>query len=288
MENANHALLIAGGTLIGIILIAALVAFARNLNVFPSELDKEEQTEQIQAFNAEYEAYNKKIMYGADLISVLNKAKSNNEKYVKGSFLDGQKYTKEYVINIKFNLKSDLEDRVTVSYLTTKKELNADGTVKASIGTETDYTTGKGVTNKKLSDAGLSLPSTSYSTLVSGQTNFLQNSLVTNTYKSTIFKKSNANTYYQLCAVSGEPDIDEKVNALLNAASEITQKKINSTTDMQEKLLYNDDYGNTKYGWSSVEWKTCLYDLKSRKFKCVDTTYNENTGRIVEMVFEEY
>ena len=78
MENATKAFLIAAGTLFGVMLLALMVFFFRSLSPFESQRQLSEEAEQITAFNAEYDAYNKKIMYGVDLISVLNNAKSNN------------------------------------------------------------------------------------------------------------------------------------------------------------------------------------------------------------------
>jgi hypothetical protein len=278
MENANQALLMAGGTLIGVILITALVFFAKTLNVFPSELDKEEVTEQIQAFNAEYEAYNKKIMYGADLISVLNKAKSNNEKYVKGNFLDGQTYTDEYVINIKFTLKTALQDRIIVRYLSSSSTTNTSNTV--AIGKEIEYTDGNGP-SVTLSSAGFKEPSKEYLIVeepekpVNSNINLTSTKLITGTYISNFTAGQ-----YSLCDVEGKPDIAKNVNALLNSVSAITQTIENTTTDVNKKLK--------GVGWSTAEWRTALYDLKTRKFKCETVSYNEDTGRIEEMVFKEY
>lgn len=45
--------------------------------------------------------------------------------------------------------------------------------------------------------------------------------------------------------------------------------------------------GKNYRGWTQVVWETVLYDLKNRKFKCTDLTYNDATGRVNEIVFEE-
>ena len=81
MENASKALLIAGGVLIAIIIITMFIMmFSRLSNI---QKDQEEQTkiEQLAAFNAEFEAYNKKVMYGVDVITLINKVAENNKKY---------------------------------------------------------------------------------------------------------------------------------------------------------------------------------------------------------------
>lgn len=132
MENATKAFLIAAGTLFGVMLLALMVFFFRSLSPFESQRQSSEETEQITAFNAEYDAYNKKIMYGVDLISVLNKAKSNNEKYVSGNFLTGFTYNNDYLINIEFTINTELTDSVVVSYLSSRKTTTDEGMTELS------------------------------------------------------------------------------------------------------------------------------------------------------------
>ena len=51
------------------------------LSSIQNEQEEQTKTEQLAAFNAEYEAYNKKAMYGADVITLINKVAENNKKY---------------------------------------------------------------------------------------------------------------------------------------------------------------------------------------------------------------
>ena len=127
MENATEALYIAAGTLLGVMIISLVVFFFRRVGSLQEQQDRIMTADQLAEWNNVYLAYNKKIMYGTDLISVLNKAQSNNEKYVNGKgFLTGYKYTNSYLINIEFTLKSPLQDSITVYYFdedNTKKEV---------------------------------------------------------------------------------------------------------------------------------------------------------------------
>ena len=66
MENATKALLIASGTLMGIMLLALMTYFFRSLSPLEETRQKTEETEQLTAFNEEYTAYEKKLMYGVD------------------------------------------------------------------------------------------------------------------------------------------------------------------------------------------------------------------------------
>ena len=97
MENATTALYIAAGTLIGVMIISLVVFFFRRVGTMYSEQDAIMSTEQLSEWNKEYLAYDKKLMYGTDLVSVLNKATNNNLKYVNGEgFLSGFTYTNAY------------------------------------------------------------------------------------------------------------------------------------------------------------------------------------------------
>lgn len=81
MENASKALLIAGGVLIALIILAMLLAMFNSMSNIQKEQEEQIKIEQIAAFNSEFEAYNKKVMYGTDVITLINKVAENNKKY---------------------------------------------------------------------------------------------------------------------------------------------------------------------------------------------------------------
>lgn len=100
MENASKALLIAGGILIALLIIALLVySFGSMSGYFSSEETKEE-AEQLEAFNKQYEAYQRKLLRGTDIISVINKISDNNEKYGPNGYNEPN-----YIINVEFEMK---------------------------------------------------------------------------------------------------------------------------------------------------------------------------------------
>ena len=81
MENASKALLMAGGILIALLIIVKLVySFGVMGGYFDTENSKQ-QAEQLKIFNEQYEAYNRKLLRGVDVISVINKVLDNNQKY---------------------------------------------------------------------------------------------------------------------------------------------------------------------------------------------------------------
>ena len=81
MENASKALLIAGGVLIALIVIALFIVMFNNMSNIQKENEEQTKIEQLAAFNSEFEAYNKKVMYGTDVITLINKVAENNKKY---------------------------------------------------------------------------------------------------------------------------------------------------------------------------------------------------------------
>ena len=80
MENASKAIVIAGGILIGIITITVFYFMFNNVGTLVSETSKNGDQEYLLEFNKGFEMYNKKIMYGTDIISVAYKALDNNKK----------------------------------------------------------------------------------------------------------------------------------------------------------------------------------------------------------------
>lgn len=83
MENAAKALLIAGGVLLALLIISVMVYMFSQMKSLQQAQEAKIEEEQIAEFNKGFETYDKKVMYGADVISVLNKAANNNAKYTQ-------------------------------------------------------------------------------------------------------------------------------------------------------------------------------------------------------------
>ena len=112
MENASNALLMAGGILLAIIVITILVITYNGIVGFESSKLEEQELQNISLFNEPFMSYNKKVMYGTDIISVLHLALDNNNKY-------NVKPGEEYYVDISFKVNSNIET-ITELY-----ELNA-------------------------------------------------------------------------------------------------------------------------------------------------------------------
>lgn len=106
MENASKALVMAGGVLIAIMVIALAFLVFNNLSESRQTDEEMIKAKQTAEFNKEFESYNKKLLRGTDIITVINKAIANNEKY-----LDQDKV---YDIDIQFTLRTKVT-AVTVS-----------------------------------------------------------------------------------------------------------------------------------------------------------------------------
>ena len=72
MENASKALIIAGGVLISLLVISLLVLTFNGISNYQKSLQSQEATEQAVDFNKNFEGYNRKTVYGSDIISIAN------------------------------------------------------------------------------------------------------------------------------------------------------------------------------------------------------------------------
>lgn len=114
MENAAKALTIAGGVLIAIIVIATLWYSFQQWGILPQAKDDNKLTSQEVAFNKEFESYNKQNIYGTEIITVINKAIANNEKYGITAELNDP-----YYVDVKITLVEDVYG-YTKTYTRTK------------------------------------------------------------------------------------------------------------------------------------------------------------------------
>jgi len=81
MENSAKAILMAGGLLLALLTLALLTVMFRNVQTIAQADENKKEVQKIQEWNAEWEAYNKKIMYGTDVLTVVNKAEKINDEF---------------------------------------------------------------------------------------------------------------------------------------------------------------------------------------------------------------
>ena len=79
MENASKALIIAGGILLALMTLSLVVYMSTYTSRMVDAQDQQKAAEELAAFNTEFEAYHKSVMYGTDIITVCNKAIDYNK-----------------------------------------------------------------------------------------------------------------------------------------------------------------------------------------------------------------
>ena len=289
MENAVRALEIAAGVLLGVIIMAVVVYFFSTIGLWPQEQDDIESVEQLRKFNLEYEVYDKKGMYGADVISCLTKAQSNNEKYVKGgSFLSGNKYGEEFLINVYVKLNSNLKENIEIKRINDK---NKEVQILSEYELRNDLPEDR---IKKLKGYELGKDLNFKIPLTNGYTKFTPDTILGNIlFKNEDFKLTGSGYIDTGNGPYGPDENHLNYNAQLYDVNNIENEtplqnllKFASINMKQTVKNHSEDSEDLRL-WSSATWKTGLYDFKTRKFKCDEIKYNDKTGRVNAICFSE-
>ena len=272
MENAAKALEMAAGVLLGVMLMALISYFFSHVGEWPQQDDELTTTEQLAKFNLEYEVYDKKGMYGVDVISCLNKAQSNNEKYAEGNrFLSGSAYGTQYYIDVWVSINSPLEEKLEVRYYDREqKEVVSYGDQPIEINSkklemgEVGFFRGIDLSNGKYTsfDEGTELKTTTVTLTGEGYMDANSGS------KSYAAKEEDTpKNYYSLLD-------DKQLERLLKFSNYLTIQVTNNTGANFDK-------------WSSATWQTALYNFKTKRFKCDFIGYSDETGRVNAIYFSE-
>ncbi len=274
MENAAKALEIAAGVLLAVLIMSLIAYFFSTVRLWPLEEDSMETAEQLAKFNLEYEVYDKKAMYGADVISCLTKAQSNNEKYVAGGkYLTGNKYGSTYWIDVSVVIKTPLEESLEVYYF--------------------DEST-SGFNKQKMLLEGENLPTVAGvpADIKMGEVGFVFNKKDGKLY-STFNEETLLKTQYKtVTSLTGIDCLATGSENHLHTGSEnyeITPLQLIvsfASTNMKQTITNQGNQDSLKQ-WSTAIWTSALYDFKTRKFKCEDITYSDITGRVNEIKFVE-
>lgn len=106
MDNGAKALIIAGGVMIAVLTMSLFIRMFDNVSQFAGDVEDNSTQQEIIDFNQPFMSYNKKLMYGADVLSVINKAIDNNKSYGVENETNSP-----YYIDIGIKLADDLEYR---------------------------------------------------------------------------------------------------------------------------------------------------------------------------------
>ena len=105
-SSLSKALIMIASVLLAIIVIGFMTFTFRRTGDWATTQDDEMLTKQAAEFNQQFEAYDKDLMYGVDVISCLNKAKSNNDQIIDERKINGDKYDDSYQVIVAVQLKS--------------------------------------------------------------------------------------------------------------------------------------------------------------------------------------
>ena len=97
MENASKALLIAGGVLIGILVVSVLVFAFNQMSEYQSSSSDLEKSNQLSQFNAQFVQYAKPNLKGTELITLLNRVVDFNNKTIGAGTID---YAENITVNV--------------------------------------------------------------------------------------------------------------------------------------------------------------------------------------------
>ena len=110
MENASKALIMAGGILIGILIISLGVYLFADFGNTSAEIHKENEQRQLSQFNTQFTVYEGRdniTVY--ELISVINLAKENNRQYRGTNLYDDENNGYEVLVYVDSNNVTDLD-----------------------------------------------------------------------------------------------------------------------------------------------------------------------------------
>lgn len=295
MENATRALEIAAGVLLAVLIMSLIAYFFSSMSLWPQEEDSMETAEQLAKFNLEYEVYAKKAMYGADVISCLAKAQSNNEKYVEGAnFLAGNKYGEKYWINVYVNIKSHLEESLEIYYF----DENTSGYDKQKMVPEWNHANASNAPECYSFTMGNDGTNPGIGFVFNRKDGKIYSSFSEGTKLETIHVElSDATTLgMEPLGIMGTADISDPSNPSTYKNSLFTGNSLTPATPLQTLVSFTstnmkqtimNNTGKDLEKWSTAVWTSALYDFKTRRFRCDEIKYSDNTGRVNAIFFTE-
>lgn len=274
--NAALAMKIAGGMLIAVIIVSALVYFFGQLTPLQQQMVDIKATEQTTDFNKEYEVYNRQLMYGVDVLSALNKAYSNNQKYIE-QYGYNQMLADDYLIDIEITFKNDIESLLEIYRLEDKV---GGGKKEESIGNSFSDETNNPTNQCRSIDKN-------------------GNPVYLDDYKDKIFDALNVRANIEEAEKNGlwnsknykiGLNFHDKYNLIVNnETTKYAKKELKDIIDGSKnfKITVKNNDSDTLGVWTKAVYTTSAYSFKSKKFICSGVEYSPKSGRIISMSFEE-
>lgn len=278
--SISKALIMVAGILLAMIIIGFATYTFQHLSSWSTTQEDEYETQEAQKFNKEYEAYQKDLMYGVDVISCLNKAQSNNLK------VDSGMYDSEYVVTVNIKFKTPLSETVEVYYLP-QRELSS---TTNTLDVKKEIRAANGLSSRGLKiKSGLKM---SKSRPDSDEGVFY----LSEEYKNYIkpYKESSCKIKYD-AGLTPETGEELKMGTMEHTLelpnSPRTSELLKALLEVSKVLRQvekNEDYKPDTNNWTRVVWENPVYSMKKKKFKCTGISYNSKTGRVNEINFEEF
>jgi len=258
-SSLGKALIMAGGILLAILVISFAMFSFRRMSGW-SDVQKEQlSAEQVQKFNKEYEAYDKDLMYGVDIISCLNKAKSNNDK------VDNKEYDNSFLVEVDVTFTKTLTESFRVYYLSDKIKKE-----KEAVSGDTECKISS-ISNLK----DLFKISDDY---IKAMKEIKSNVIYENSWSNNLIGTEEIEDTIGTFHLKGREDTSPVIHTLMVTSGNLRQSKSNPSN---ERNFSNNN-------WTKIEWETPAYSFKTRRFKCTNIGYSSQTGRVNRLDFVEF
>lgn len=252
MENASKALIMAGGVLIAIMIIGALILMFNSLSSYQDTNQQGEVEAQVVEFNNQYVTYDNENVRGSDLYSLLNKVIDyNRRESTEGTgWSDSGQQVQFVPMKMVMTIKND-----------DLSQLSPDGTLRL-------ITTGKYTVDQTHN---------TFENKVKGTIDDLEKEYGADSLNA-------LTTGLTKIFLDGNPSKEEKVQAIenFNSASRKIDITIRSNSDADVNTAWNTLQSYKSDIYSYYEY----VQFKRLHFKCTKTDYDNKTGRIIEMDFE--
>ena len=278
MDNMVQALKMAFGIIITVLLISAIMFMYNKFKVLPEQKAIADEQAFKNDFNAQFEVFNKKQMYGTDVISALNLIYNNNTR--AGDWNNGNSYlglktngVKERSVKVNVELKKGLQSEVLGYYFQNRvqREVEIGGASKEA---QSNITLSGLSQNGNLSEKLLKL--------VGEVLNIDTNTNVTNLIKEYPFS-------YTGIMQGNNLVLNEKTFKRFSGFISLLgnqQIEIKNERAKKDSTVGASGFNNLNNNWTRIIIKTPGADLKKRIFTCREIKYSDN-GMISEINFKE-
>lgn len=274
MENASKALLIAAGVLITMLIVMLLLFFKGRISEFYNEQDKIDDIENVAQFNKQFTNYERKKVYGYELISLANMVEDYNKRHsaAKGAQND-EKYNPITLTisfagsgnDVKNKIWYDSEGNLNSHLFQDGKEYKQSDTINTIV--------------REIIDKAVQIENLYGDAQVASKLAKSIDALIINDKDS-----------YEIEKIAREQGIDQNkaIEILKNKAVEDYKRIINNNSNITyseiENILLRGGYNGI-----SIKKYYEYYQFKRSVFECTEIKYDNKeggTGRVESMTFK--